>query len=284
MSLRRYFIALLVAAGVLVTSIPGASATFQVLVASKAGAPPGFLPSDIAGLKLWLEADGNVYTSGTTQATNGQTVTTWVDASGQSHDATQATSGNRPIFVTGAVNGKPVIRFDGIDDFMGTASGSYAVQTYFIVFKMASGGPSYQGIITARVSPNSSLVSPSDSNLGFGTGLFGSNLVNVNSDGSGTTGATTYIAVDGSSLSTSDFDNYNAGVACSAGNYHYVTDIDTSASASGTKVYCIGADTYTGGGDRYFTADIALILVYDSNITGTNQTNVVNYIKAKYGF
>lgn len=239
-----------------------------------------FSPSDIAGLQLWLKADGNVYNTGTTQATNGQTVQTWADASGNARDATQATSGSRPTFITGALNSKPVIRFDGSDDFLGTASASYAIQTIFVVSKTAVNPNSYVGIITARTSPNSTLVGPSDSNLGFGSFSFGVGLVTVDSDGSGTSGYTNYIGIDGSSMSASDVDNYNVGVTCGVG-WHYITHVANSLSASGTKIFCVGADTFSSS--RCWNSDIAEIIIYNSAITGTNRTNVEMYLKNKYG-
>lgn len=252
-----------------------------------AAIPSGsFSPTDIAGLQLWLKADGNVYNTGTTQATNGQTVATWADASGNARDATQATGADKPTFQTNVVNSKPVIRFPfGGTSFMGTASGSYSVQSYFVVFAITnSGADSYMGIVTTRVSPNANKVGPSDSNLGYGTGISSQNtIVNVDSSAGGGNGATTYIAVDGVSLSTSAFDDFNSGggVACSQTAFHYVTNVDTNQSPSGTKIFCIGADAF--GASRYLVGDIAEIIIYDTNISGTNRSNVENYLKTKYG-
>jgi hypothetical protein len=71
------------------------------------GAPP------TTDLVLWLKADEGVYNdAGTTLATNGQTVQQWNDFSGNSYHASQATSGSRPAFNTGSLNGLPGIAFD----------------------------------------------------------------------------------------------------------------------------------------------------------------------------
>ena len=48
-------------------------------------------------------------------------VTQWDDQSGQANHAVQATDSRAPILVTGAVNGRPVLRFDGVDDFLDVA-------------------------------------------------------------------------------------------------------------------------------------------------------------------
>ncbi len=65
----------------------------------------------LQGLDLWLRADAGVQ-----QAS--QAVSSWRDQSGNGHQAAQPTSGNRPRFVPNAVNGKPVVRFNGSNQFM----------------------------------------------------------------------------------------------------------------------------------------------------------------------
>lgn len=77
-------------------------------------------PASDTHVKQWLKADGNVYVTGTTQATNGQSVTTWAASIGQ--DAVQNTSGLRPLFVASFQNGLPGVQGDGADDRMQTAN------------------------------------------------------------------------------------------------------------------------------------------------------------------
>jgi hypothetical protein len=53
-------------------------------------------------------------------------VTTWYDQSGNGRNATQTTAGSQPRIVNNgvveAINGKPEIRFDGVDDYLAAAS------------------------------------------------------------------------------------------------------------------------------------------------------------------
>lgn len=55
---------------------------------------------------------------------NGNAVSTWRDGSGGGHDASQATSSKRPIYRSSSagMNNRPVVEFDGVDDFLQTAS------------------------------------------------------------------------------------------------------------------------------------------------------------------
>ncbi|OYX26203.1 MAG: hypothetical protein B7Z06_06060 [Flavobacteriales bacterium 32-35-8] len=87
---------------------------------------------------LWLKGDGGAFTdAGITQATNGQPIRQWNDASGNNRHATQATLGNRPLFETASDNGMPALRFTG-DTYIDspalgiTGTSSY---TYIMTFR-----------------------------------------------------------------------------------------------------------------------------------------------------
>ncbi len=65
----------------------------------------------------------------------------WADASGQGNDATQATAALRPTYRTNMLNGKPVVRFDGADDYLRTAAFAAALVepcTYLIAAKLTA--------------------------------------------------------------------------------------------------------------------------------------------------
>jgi|GEM_PF-726578 len=75
---------------------------------------PGGVDTDIY---VWLRADIDAFNTGTTQATNGQTVATWADQSLSGIDATE--DGNAPQFKNNAtdnINFNPALDFDGVND------------------------------------------------------------------------------------------------------------------------------------------------------------------------
>ncbi len=78
---------------------------------SGGGAP--FVPTDIAGLQLWLDASD---TATITQAANA--VSQWNDKSGNANHATQGVALNQPSINTRTINGRNVIDFDGLTDTM----------------------------------------------------------------------------------------------------------------------------------------------------------------------
>jgi hypothetical protein len=70
--------------------------------------------------------------------TSGTGVSTWTDLAG-SNNASQATSTNQPTFQTNVLNGNPIVRFDGTNDFMTFASGaSVSVEHVAIILYKSS--------------------------------------------------------------------------------------------------------------------------------------------------
>lgn len=100
------------------------------LTRRRSSAAAAFVPTDIAGLTLWLDA-------GTISGSDGDLISTWADSSGNGNDAAQATSGFRPTLQTNEANGLPVVRFDGSNDRLKTAAFSAALtaSTIFIFGK-----------------------------------------------------------------------------------------------------------------------------------------------------
>ena len=96
-----------------------------------------FLPTSIAGLKLWLSSDLGITKDGFDKVSN------WADQSINGNDATQATASKKPLWVNNTLNGKPVIRFDGSDDFMSLTSLISTARTIFLVIKHATGNQAY---------------------------------------------------------------------------------------------------------------------------------------------
>ncbi|HSH03564.1 MAG TPA: LamG-like jellyroll fold domain-containing protein, partial [Anaerolineae bacterium] len=64
-------------------------------------------------LNVWLQAD---------EGLTGAAVAIWPDQSGYNHHALQPTSNNQPTNPTNQLNGLPVVRFDGADDYLSLAS------------------------------------------------------------------------------------------------------------------------------------------------------------------
>ena len=82
--------------------------------------------------ELWLAADQ------ITGLSDGDPLSVaWPDISGNAHDASQGTPGYYPGYETGEINGLPVVRFDGTDDYL-QDSHSYSGRTVFAVYNISS--------------------------------------------------------------------------------------------------------------------------------------------------
>jgi len=97
----------------------------------------GFRHDTVAGLKLWICA-------GLVKNQSGYASQVF-DKSGNGNDLVQATPDYRPAIVASAINGQPVLRFDGDDEFMwragdlGLFTGDDVKLTSFVVYQHATG-------------------------------------------------------------------------------------------------------------------------------------------------
>lgn len=104
---------------------------------AQATADMGFKPSDLSGLRLWLESDDTTtlyQTSGcVTSSSQGEPVGCWTDKSGNSNNAVQLISGNRPIYNNSNFNGLAGLSFDGAGDGFDLTSSISGTRNIFAV-------------------------------------------------------------------------------------------------------------------------------------------------------
>ncbi|WP_437767167.1 LamG-like jellyroll fold domain-containing protein [Sorangium sp. So ce281] len=67
-------------------------------------------------------------------------VSSWLDLSGRGNSATQGSGSAQPTWVDGAMNGRPVVRFDGTNTFLSAPIGPAAApRTYIFAFSSTRG-------------------------------------------------------------------------------------------------------------------------------------------------
>src|SRR5262249_52014492 len=92
-------------------------------------------PTTISGMRLWLRADVGAFTNGSANVTN------WSDQSGNALNATNTDSSSQPLYVTNALNGKPVVRFDANNDYLNlpaSMSNGVTEAEIYVVIKAAT--------------------------------------------------------------------------------------------------------------------------------------------------
>ena len=224
-----------------------------------------FDPTAIAGLTLWLKADAMALS-------DGASVGTWIDSSGSGYNFSQANVPQQPIYKGGIVNGKPVVRFDGIDDYLVDATNP-----------IISG----QHTIFAVVNPASNSVGSHDF---FMSGITGTNFsVILRRDGSDwhhyQTSGSLVVASDVGGVSPGTWTQITAD--WNGTNIHIWRNGTLKDTTGATLLSSIGNMNVIGAYDisnvEFWDGDVAEILVYNSALSTTDRQNVENYLKTKYG-
>jgi hypothetical protein len=218
-------------------------------------------PASFSGLFLWLDAQDP--SNNREVPTNGTAIAIWSDKSGNGWNATQGTASLQPkIFydATNGFNGKPILKFDAVNDYLETASLTLnQPRTDFVVAVRDSGFTAGQRLIYNN---------PTNGELFFN----GSNTVTSNS---------------GALLSATQAD----------GSFHVITAVQNGSSSSvrvdnGTPVTGnngtsnISNQTISiGGSSGGFTlrGRIAEVITYNVALTTQQITDISRYLGLKWG-
>ena len=230
-----------------------------------------FSPLSLPGLALWLDASdlGTLWQDSartTAVAADADPVGAWDDKSGNARHVTQGTASKRPLYKTAIQNGRSVIRYDGVDDFLFTASEFNLTQptTAYIVFyadPLETDGVMLDGYTSGRFSARVHPGVPRAS-LYCGDVVYTS----IPSVAPGAFGASAWIGNGVSSVI-----RWN-GVQVGSG------DTSTSTLQTGAVVGC-HADVVSA----FFLGDIAEILVYAAGHGAGELARVEDYLRAKWG-
>ena len=229
-------------------------------------------------LVVWVKSDADVYTdAGTTPATNGQAVQQWnnqVTGAAASSHASELT--NKPIFLDGsgdAINGVPVIRFDGSNDRLRGTLTIPASKTMIAVLKpMLSHSACCSGAVATDGNYN-------NISTFAHTTTGGEIRTRIDWNGSGQTGAaditgTPVVAALTWSTTTSPYGNmYVNGV---------LDGTEPGNRAAAGTLYQLGLRTSNASSQAYH-GDIAEVLIYDGVLTATQQDALGSYLGTKYG-
>jgi hypothetical protein len=244
-----------------------------------------FSPHDLGNLELWFAADH-------ISASDADKIATWADSSGNGRDAAQATADSKPEFKTNIVNGLPVLRFDGTDDYMTISDFVFSVgvnPTGLSVFVVAE----YDAIPPIAYPP---IIGHFDTNsqrawsIG-GTTLTGRMRGKVSEDGDNT--KSKHYKSGSAPAASGDF-FIGAMVFGSSALSLYVNgvkenpskDIDGTVDEihNSTADLTIGAELNGGSvrANSYMAGDIAEIIVYDQKLDDGERSRVERYLSNKY--
>jgi hypothetical protein len=232
--------------------------------------PAGGASLPLAGLQLWLSADAGVSVG----ANNA--VTQWADQSGNANNAEQINETMAPVLVPNALNGLPVVRFDGGNDFMDVADSDGLsitgdISTFYVLnlTDFATFRSVWGKTVVNQPAPNDLYVLPSSGlpRLFRGNGVSGAQQV---------TGARPYPAnnflVAGVQAAGSTATHYLSGKANGSGTI-------TTAPVDGNRSLRIGS---RDDGVTRMKGDLAELVIYDRALSPEEVTTVQRYLGEKY--
>lgn len=196
---------------------------------------------------------------------DGSSISQWNDVSRSGANATQSTSTIRPIYKTAIQGGQPVVRFNVANNYLATTVTS-SFGFIFCIANISSNTQDYAGILTARTSPNSALVSASSANCVLTTMNAPSPRPSQRITGAtGNPVSLSSVYDRGVAGSVTDMENFDNGLLITA---PFMLSMTSVASVSGTNNFTIGRDTYqTANPPRALSSgDILVVSLLPQNI------------------
>ncbi len=219
--------------------------------------------------RLWLRAD-----AGTSTTTNGQPVSGWNDQSGNGNNASQGTSGSQPQFIASEplANNRPVLRFDGNDDWMQTTTHlTDNVGTLIVVGRKTALSSDYRTIFTSRDFLMLGRTPSQDVWGAYNSG--GERLFTPGTSiGANSSAAFRILGYRQSGLGANQLALFLDGVQS--------TTLQ-NGGGNGKSITTIGSNnTFVS---QHFPGDIAEVIFYRAPINAAQRIIVENYLSSKYG-
>lgn len=240
-------------------------------------ATDGFSPLSISGLQFWVDAADSttLYTDSaltTLAVSDGDVVGGWKDKSGNSRNALQTDGTKKPLLKTAIQNGRNVVRTDGVNDVLDLAYDVNGLAGFTLIYVVKKeSGTKYGGISNY---PNTigfvNFADATSFNFGGRTQSGGANYYSATATADPTLGHV-FAGTYGTSLNA-----YTDGVLGTPAG-----PVSPAGTLVGGTAWVIGPLTSIPSG---FTAtNYCEILMYNSELSGTNRQLVEAYLKAKWG-
>lgn len=232
-------------------------------------------PGGVAGASLWLKADDS---NSLTTDVNGK-VSKWNDVSGNTNNATQATTASQPVYsnsTSGNINFNPVLNFDGTSNFLNLTQS-----------KLPLGTSARTAIGVGRLN------NVTGNNMFMGWGAQSTSGAFAFGNAAGTAACWAYgDNINGSALWVKDQPNVItttfAGSGGSVNIYSKGVSVggpiskSWNTAATGGAFLGRGYDN-TAAGINYWNGAIGEIIVYPSALNPAQRQKIDSYLAIKYG-
>lgn len=248
-----------------------------------------FAPDQIDDLGIWLDAASIAQADGTA-------VSEWNNDAGTSRSAVQSESGSgeKATYKTGIINGKPVVRFDGTNDYLRILNAGFvrSACTVFVVHRPDVTGTGHRTLLYAADPDPDTLAETAPMHY---LGLGGTGVEDDEADTAdlGEVG-NVWVAQDGSLLAncsyparfgqfsvhctrldSEDVATYVNGDLAGINSAPQPNEVD--------QTVWIGRHGTTTTGFGFYKGDVAEIIVFDRALEDEERRKVEGYLQAKYG-
>lgn len=217
-------------------------------------------PTNISGLRLWLDAAVGITTNASGAITN------WADQSGNTNDARQTTAANQPLWLASTLNSRPVVRFDGVNDsfsFLNNPLNALTQAEVFVVTKATADVPA----------ANKSLWRLGGS--GSGSLTYPATDGTISED----FGSTTLKSLRDPSQALNQYHLYNVG----AKSGEWVARINSTVQLSVTNnTVSFWNPPTLGSGPGFYAGDIAEMLIFNRVLSAAERELAERYLVGKY--
>ena len=230
------------------------------------------VPSDIASLVFWIEADYGTYqdSGATTPAVANNDPVYRINEQKNGYNLVTKNNNYRPLLTLNALNGKPTLVFDGVDDGIWANFTRAVPETIFIVCKELSTDGAARTLMSTYSSANAThdFILPTTAN----TIKAGSN-----------TNTLTSVGLSDAYYLWSFVENNTAGRLHRNGVKRATGAVGTT-NANGLVVACSPAwREYDLAQGNCHNVSIAAILIYDGILSPSEHNQVGKYLADKYG-
>lgn len=234
---------------------------------SKAGVSLWKAPT--AGLQLWLRADAGI-------KLNGGAIAGWMDQSTAGNSAVQEKPAAQPQLVANGINGRPCVRFDGMDDYFVLPDGFADFRlglTAFVVVRPAPGG-AWSRFIDLDVGPacDNIVFGRKDTADKLGFWVYANSATKGKVEAPGAVVPNEVQSFCAHLNPAGKVTLYKNGAAVATGE-------TTQPKSTSRKPNGIAK---SNSGDPYFKGDLFEILLYNRGLTEAERVFIESYLNAKY--
>ena len=230
---------------------------------------------------MWLRSDFGISLTGPVGATG---VSVWADMSGHGNDASQGIQANTPTYVTGQINGFPVVRFTQTSPNLQLMlyNGSFFIGTNYSIFAV-EGRSSSTGVDgTFAASPFNLFLSGSGStaNCQITVGYRDTSTFTLSQLANDLNGAIPSYVGPGAEYRMSSM-----SMSRSIGKAIWRNDIPIATDVTQTAALLTNANGFIGGRTAfplYYKGDIAELIFFTYALDNRQRTNVENYLQVRY--